>query len=442
MGKENRYLKPAVLAVGSILIAVIGLKVFGLQISPVSPSDQNPVARVHFVDNISPAHQRAIDLFNARSEGKIEVVPVNLPFEKFTTNERKELLARSLRSKSDRIDIFAVDQIWVPRFAKWGEPLDRYVTQRELENILGYALESCIYENVLVSMPLYIDIGMMYYRRDLLRELPDRQRLEENLKNSITWDDFIRLRDELGYKNKPFYLFQGNDYEGLVCNYFELLVGQDENFFRNDEMNLNSTSGRSALKFLVDLVNERELSPGKVSEFNEQASYAYMLDHDAVFLRGWPGFVEQFRAFYSDTSKLNNIGRCALPHFEGEKPVSVFGGWNLMISKYSANKEASLEFIRFLQAQEIQKLLFEVGGYIPVNKSVYEDADYMQQNADLKYYRKLLDNGFHRPALEDYTRISDIICHYVHLALKEDLSVSDALGQASGMIRSKQTLIK
>jgi multiple sugar transport system substrate-binding protein len=34
-------------------------------------------------------------LFNSRNKGRIEVVPVNLPFEKFTTNERKELLARS-----------------------------------------------------------------------------------------------------------------------------------------------------------------------------------------------------------------------------------------------------------------------------------------------------------------------------------------------------------
>jgi multiple sugar transport system substrate-binding protein len=31
------------------------------------------------------------------------------PFQKFSTNERKELLTRSLRSKSDRIDIFSVD---------------------------------------------------------------------------------------------------------------------------------------------------------------------------------------------------------------------------------------------------------------------------------------------------------------------------------------------
>ncbi|MCK5075711.1 MAG: hypothetical protein KAR38_05015, partial [Calditrichia bacterium] len=71
--------------------------------------------KVYFVDNISDAHVVLIDKFNREYEGEIEIVPVNLPFAKFSTNERKELLARSLRSKNDGIDIFAVDLIWVPR---------------------------------------------------------------------------------------------------------------------------------------------------------------------------------------------------------------------------------------------------------------------------------------------------------------------------------------
>src|SRR5512139_2892881 len=101
------------------------------------------IKRIYFADNISAAHQMLIDAFNREYAGRIEVYPVNLPFSKFSTNERKELLARSLRSKSDRIDVFAVDLIWVPRFSKWSEPLGRHFPRESLATTLPQALESC-----------------------------------------------------------------------------------------------------------------------------------------------------------------------------------------------------------------------------------------------------------------------------------------------------------
>ncbi|HEY6952969.1 MAG TPA: hypothetical protein VI758_11210, partial [Bacteroidota bacterium] len=142
--------------------------------SPAAGSKrEKEAAKVYFADNISPAHRLIIAEFNKRHEGSIEVVPVDLPFEKFSTNERKELLARSLRSKSDKIDVFAVDLIWVPRFARWAEPLDAHFTTGEQEQLLSYANQSCKIDGRLVAMPMYIDIGLMYYRRDIIRRLPD-----------------------------------------------------------------------------------------------------------------------------------------------------------------------------------------------------------------------------------------------------------------------------
>jgi multiple sugar transport system substrate-binding protein len=442
MEKEKKSLKPAAFAFGAIIVTFIVLKLFGLHLPPFSTSDESEVVKVHYVDNISPAHQRAIDLFNSRNKGRIEVVPVNLPFEKFTTNERKELLARSLRSKSDGIDIFALDQIWVPRFVKWGEPLDGYVTEKERRILLNYALETCTHDSVLISLPLYLDIGMLYYRRDLLRSIPNAQDLEEKLRNSITWEELIQLHNRANQGKNPFYLFQASSYEGLTCNFFEFLAAQDESFSSKHEIDLNSSAARSALQFMVDLVNKHHLSPKSVTEFDEQRSYTVMLEQDGFFLRGWPGFIEERKRTFPDTSKLNSIGQAALPHFNGKKPVSVFGGWNLMISKYSLNKSAALEFVRFLQTEEIQKLLFEVSGFVPINNNVYGDPKYLAQHPDLAYFRNLLDHGFHRPALEEYTKVSDIISHYVRLAIKEEMTVPDALEQASRMIQSNEILIK
>jgi multiple sugar transport system substrate-binding protein len=161
-----------------------------------------------------------------------------------------------------------------------------------------------------------------------------------------------------------------------------------------------------------------------------------------VFLRGWPNFVESFHNAYADTAKLHQIRKAALPHFPGEPPTSVFGGWNLMLSRYSMHKAETLEFMQFTQTKEAQIIMYEMGGFLPTSRDVYEDSVYMRKHPDLAYYYTLLQRGFHRPSLVDYTRISDILSYYVHRAITREIPVGEALERASTMIRSNQVLIK
>lgn len=408
----------------------------------LTPTARNRVARVYFADRISSAHRLVIDRFNELHRGAIEVVPVDLPFEKFSTNERKELLARSLRSKSDKIDVFAVDLIWVDRFARWCEPLDNAIGPAYRGRVIPVALQSCVSDSSLVSIPLYIDIGLMYYRKDLIDRLPDAAAVEDTLARSITWPEFLRLRSRMGYEGKPFYVFQAYDYEGLLCNYLEFVVGHDPRALSSNTIDLRSPVARSSLQMMVDLVSRDGISPSAVTGFDENRSYQYMLDHDAVFVRGWPNFVENFQNAYPDTMKLHQIRTAALPHFPGVPPTSVFGGWNLMLSKYSLHKPEALEFVRFTQTKEAQTIMYETGGFLPTSNEVYQDTAYMRAHPQLAYYYTLLQRGFHRPALVDYTRISDILSHYIHRAITRELSVEEALQKASAMITSNQVLIK
>ena len=427
-----------------VVLVTVGTVILWYVLSPGAalPSARNRMERVYFVDRISSAHQLVIDRFNELHRGSIEVVPVDLPFEKFSTNERKELLARSLRSKSDKIDVFAVDLIWVDRFARWCEPLDAALGPAYRSRVIPVALQSCICDSSLVSIPLYIDIGLMYYRKDLIDRLPDAAAVEDTLSRSISWPELIRLRSRLGYAGKPFYVFQGYDYEGLLCNYLEFLVGMDPAALSSNSIDLSSPAARSSLQKMVDLVSRDGISPREVTEFDENRSYQYMLDENAVFVRGWPNFVENFHNAYPDTMKLHTIRTAALPHFPGMPPTSVFGGWNLMLSQYSLHKAAALEFIRFTQTKEAQTIMYEVGGFLPTSSEVYGDEAYMRAHPPLAYYHTLLQRGFHRPALVDYTRISDILSYHIHRAITRELSVTEALQRASAMINSNQVLIK
>ena len=438
----KKLLKDINLTIGAIVLTLIVLLIYIIMPTGGYQQDGSDSTKVYFADNILPVHQRLIDRFNYKYQGKIEVVPINLPFTKFSTNERKELLARTLRSKSSRIDIFSVDIIWVPRFARWCHPLDSYFSQKDRNRILKYALQSCQYENQLMAIPFYIDIGMMYYRQDILHTLPDGLEIEQKLKKSITWEEFIELSQRFSHLNHPFYLFAADNYEGLICSFIEGIANQNQPVFNSKSHQLNIPAAKKTLQLLVDLIHKYQMTPAIVSKYDEFQCYLHTLKYDGLFLRGWPGFLRHYRSELEDTSKFQFLKMAPLPHFQGGQPAFVFGGWNLMISKHSSKKSEAIKFVKFTQLPENQKLMYHQGGYLPIINSIYQDSLFLKQQPDLKFYRGLMEHGIHRPYLVDYTKISDIISYHLYLAIKKEISVSDALERASQLIKSKQVLIK
>ena len=422
-------------------LAIAGLAFFIFFITPIGKADleSEETTTIYFADNISAAHRKLIDRFNEHYQGRIRVVPINLPFDKFSTNERKQLLTRSFRSKTTRIDIFAVDLVWVPRFVKWAEPLSAYFSPEERRAFLPYALESCVFDSVLVGVPFYIDIGMMYYRADLLQKLPDYAAIEHKLKSSMPWEEFIALGRRPELAHHPFYLFPADNYEGLICCFVEAVNSQNVALLQDNELRLNTPETRRALQLLVDLINTFGLTPKNVTEYNEIDVYRYALNHDAVFLRGWPGNLRPY--LDSARTKVENMRIAALPHFREARATSVYGGWNLMISKDSEKKAEALEFLEFATGPEAQKILYEEMGYLPASKTVYEDSAYFASRPELQYLRQLLDRGVHRPALVEYTKISDILSFYCKRAIKMEMTVERALQSAENMIRSEKVLL-
>jgi multiple sugar transport system substrate-binding protein len=396
------------------------------------------VTTIHYVSHISNAHQKVIDRFNKKYEGRIQIESINLPFEKFSTNERKELLARYLRSKSDRIDVFTVDQIWVPRFTKWCLQLDEYFTKREREEFLDYGMQTCVYNNSLVALPLYIDVSVMYYREDLLSSLADYVEIKQKIKRSITWGDLINLDNELDRESNSLFVFPADDYEGLMCMFVELMGSQGKPLIEEKKLQLSTSEARSSLQLMVDLVNKYKVAPREVINFRENESYDEFLTNDGVFLRGWPALLVDHYEFAKKHEIVDKIKMAPTPHFEDGQFVSVFGGWNLMISKFSPHIDESLIFLKYLLSQDAQNILHNEGGYLPSNKLFYQN----EPTDELQRYNQLMVTGIHRPFLENYTKISDIIAYYLNKAINKEISVDKALRDAENKIVDEKIEIK
>jgi multiple sugar transport system substrate-binding protein len=438
-----KYEKMIYIVIGTIIIIAVLLVSYLFPLFSYNNNINSKVTTIYFADNISAAHQKLIDNFNDRYRGQLKVEAIDLPFEKFSTNERKELLARYLRSKSERIDLFSVDQIWGPRFAKWGVSFDKYFTPLQKSKLLSYALESCYYKDSLLAIPLYIDIALMYYRKDIINQLPDSKKIKEQLERSITWEELIELNSQINNQKNPLFTFQADDYEGLVCIFAELMASQNKPMAIDDSLQLHTPEAEKALQLLVDLVNKYKISPKQVTYLKENPSYKFYIENNGILLRGWPSFGGKDNVILmGNREAFENLEMAPTPHFRGYSPTSVYGGWNLMISKYSSKIPEVLKFVNYLISEEAQKILYEEGSYLPINNDVYNDTAFVNANPRIKYYQVLLSRGFHRPFLEDYTNISDVLSYYIKAAIKKELTVKEALAEASRKINSENIFLK
>lgn len=423
---------------GVLLLAVVAL-VYLIPYYFAIQRSHDPVVKIYFADRITAAHRVLIDRYNALHAGRVEVIPIDFPNDDFSTNERKEILARSLRGEGDGIDLFAVDVIWVARFAKWCEPLGPYFTPAELRTISTISLQACYIDSQLVAIPFVRDQGVLFYRDDLLRRLPGGEAMARRLEKGMTWSDFLAFRTTPGITG-PYYIFPAAEYEGMVCSFIENLLSARPDYFERYGFDFNTPEARSALRRMVDLLHRDRATPSVVTTFTEVPSFKYFIEQNGLFIRGWTTYGKDFAHSSFDPGILASLKKAPMPFMDGGIPSSVLGGWDLMISKFSTKKQAAADFVKFLLQEGSQETFYSQGGYYPVLNSFYEDTTYARRYPDIGAIKSLLKSGVYRPSHPDYTKYSKIMSYYITPVLKNRLSVNDALDRMTRAIRSDKTM--
>ncbi len=389
-----------------------------------NPIKQNQIQRVYFADNIAAGHSSIIQKFNEIHEGEIEVIAIDLPFRKFNTNQRKELIARNLRSRGSRIDVFSVDLIWLHRFTKWAEPLTPYFSPASIETMLPSSLNTCYVDGVLYAIPMYTDIGALYYREDIIKSLPDGEALLERIKQSISWEELLEIKRK-HFPQKPIYIPQADAYEGLICNFNEILGIPLQHRDTGEILNLTDAFVVRKTQFFRDMfVNG--IAPLEALDMTEDDCISYALTHDIPFVRGWPTLNNETDPRF-DPEMFKKLRIAPMPHFEGENSAPVFGGWNMMLSRHSPVKEAAILFMQFASSVEGQTIFYEAEGLLPIQETFYDTARTDRKRERLASIEKMMANGIHRPALDHYTLLSDILSERLHLILSGELEVEAGL---------------
>lgn len=102
-------------------------------------------------------------------------IKVNLLRKPADTDQRRQELVIALKSKKKDPDLFLMDVCWSAQFAAsgWLEPLDEYIKQDDLNlNVFFKKVVNIadVYKGSYLALPVYVDGGLLYYRKDLLKK--------------------------------------------------------------------------------------------------------------------------------------------------------------------------------------------------------------------------------------------------------------------------------
>jgi multiple sugar transport system substrate-binding protein len=340
-----------------------------------------------------------------------------------------DLLAQKLKNRSRDLDVFFMDVIWPAEFAAagWAMALDDHFPAEEREAYLEGAIRANTYKGKIYGLPLYIDSGMLYYRKDLLDQY--------GMKPPATWPEMVRQAQRIAEKEPGLYGFsaQFRQYEGLVCNMMEFILGNGGHL-------VSPETGKAAVaeKRAVDAVGfvrdeiVGKIAPRGILTYAEPESLALFIQGRAVFHRNWPYAWEISNN--PDRSKIaGKVGVAPLPHFAGGKSHATLGGWQVGISNYSDNKETAWTFARYLSSGKIQKHLALRAGLAPTRKALYQDGEVLRACPQFTQMRHVFLTATPRPGSPLYPALSNILQRYFSKALSDprpDLAREAAIAAA------------
>lgn len=351
---------------------------------------------------------------------KDEILPAS-------TDEQHQFYAINLEGKSSDFDVISMDVIWVQEFARagWLRDVSHLFQEQESHDFFPGPMKAVTYSGRMYAVPWYIDAGLLYYRKDLLQKY--------GFSPPSTWNELISIAQHIMPKERLYgFIWQGKQYEGLVCNVLEYFWGNGGDVLKDSEVVIDSAENIHALGFMRDLIVKYKITPELVTTAIEEPTRHMFGNGKALFMRNWP---YAWNIFEREGSPIRGkTGVALLPSFMPGMSSSTLGGWQLGINRYSKHPEAAEKLIRFLTGREAQKRLALTIGYKPSRKSLYKDEDLLREQPFIAGLYDVFMKARPRPVSPYYMMITQVMQPEFSAALSGIKTPGQALASAREQI--------
>ncbi|MGE0157775.1 MAG: ABC transporter substrate-binding protein [Gemmatimonadales bacterium] len=341
-------------------------------------------------------------------------------------DQRHQLYVQWLNAHVGEPDVLQLDVIWTAEFAAagWIRPLDAF--SPETEAFFPAAIEASRWRDSLYAMPWFVDVGLLYWRTDLLDAPP------------ATYAELAsRAREGMRRGGVPYgFVWQGARYEGLVTVFVEHLHAFGGSILdAGGAVRVDGEAAVRALEFMRDALGAGGITPADALAWQEEQTRFAFQNGEAVMMRNWPYAAALLAG--SGSRVADRFSVAPLPAGPGGARASALGGQQLAINAHSDEPDAAWRLIAFLTSREQMLARASAAGHYPARTAPYEETDLAAALAvDPRDARAAIEQAVPRPVTPLYTEISRVLQVALHRALTGQAEPSVALRDAAREMRS------
>src|SRR6201982_32188 len=366
----------------------------------------------------------------------------NLELEQFTkeTGIRVKLLPapegavetldawRSLLESGAKIpDVYAIDVIWPEILAENLLDLRVFVPSQESAISFPELIANNSVNGKLVALPCLVDVGLLFYRTDLLRHYGYRT-------PPRTWEELETMAARIqagerarGQKDFCGFVWEGASSESVTCNALEWQASEGGGpIIENNMVTVNNPETIRAMERAARWVGT--ISPPGVVTYKEWDAYNIWQAGQAAFMRNWA--TSHFRALIQGPIIEDQVDIASLPRGRARIATTV-GGRAYAVSRHSLYPREAAMLARFLCRPDTQLNRIRKIGGSPTIPELYNDPGMLATNpyfsTVLKTYR---NDKVWRPSKETGKRYPDLSRAYyttVHKILEGKKTAASAL---------------
>lgn len=348
-----------------------------------------------------------------------------------TTLVLKDYL-NQFRTDSARADVYAIDIVWSGLLAEYAE--DLRPTFGDLRDVVPVLARNDIVDGKLVALPYFVEVSLLYYRTDLLKKYrfthPPRtwRELEDQARTIQAGERKDANRNFWGY------VWQGAASEALTCNGLEWQTSEGGGSLVAENGTVDFGRAIAAASWGRARQWIGSISPPSTIDQLEDDSLTIWKDGGAAFMRNWPYAYQE--SMQADSKVKGRVAVTMLPKGEGQngRHADTLGGFQLMVSKRSRNKQSAIELLKFLTSPESQRLNAS-RGYAPVTMDLYTDPTVLHAAPLVGILRNILiDGAIIRPSAiagSKYDALSSAFSTSVHDVLSKHTSADSAVQKFS-----------
>lgn len=348
-------------------------------------------------------------------------------------DQRHQLYVQWLNARASEPDVLQLDVIWTPEFAAagWIAPVEPFSPR--VNDFFAATVAANRWNGRLYALPWFVDVGMLYWRTDLVTRPP--RDLDELL---VLAHDATGAGTSDGARDARYgFVWQGARYEGLVTVFLEHLGAFGGTIVDgNGRVAVDSEAAVRALTFMCDSIHKSAAVPEAVLGWQEEQTRFAFQNGQAIFMRNWP----YAYALLNDANSSPVAGRVGVSPMPGQsagRPTAALGGSALAINAFSDQPAEAYDLIAFLLEPEQMVERAAAAGQFPPRPSLYDTAALTRALAiPPAEALRIIEHAVPRPVTPVYSQLSSILQVWLHRALTRQLEPRDALRLAATEMRA------